>query len=300
MIYLIPFLVFMTFLSIALIFKERGTAERIDVLKRLSQVTAEEAPKEARKAELKVPLSERVLKPLFARLARALTFILPAGVLKNLEPKLSNAGNPGNLTPGEFLTIKATAALLAFFIAFLLLRQSAWLSVLFSLAGWYLPEIYLKMQVQKRFAEIEKTLPNVIDLLTISVEAGLGFDGALSKVVEKSDGILASEFKRVLQENSMGKKRREALKDMAKRLGEENITVLVNSIIQAEQLGISFSKVLRVQSEQVRYKRRQRVEEAAMKVPIKMLIPLVFFIFPTIFIVLLGPAGIRIFMTLTR
>lgn len=300
MAYVATFFVFMTFLTMGIFLKGEEKPEKVDIIKRLSVLVEEEGITDIRKAELKDSFSTRVVKPFFSKIAGMLTYLLPASMLQNIEPKLSQAGNPGKLTSGEFLSIKIILATLFPIGAYFLLPLSPWYLLGFFAVGWHIPESYLKTFSRKRLAEIEKTLPDIIDLLTVSVEAGLSFDGAMAKVAEKSSGILGVEFRRVLQENKMGKNRKEAMKDMAKRLGEENITTLVGSIVQAEQLGISFSKVLRLQSEQVRYKRKQRVEEAAMKAPIKMLIPLVFFIFPTIFIVLLGPAAIRIFTTLMQ
>lgn len=126
------------------------------------------------------------------------------------------------------------------------------------------------------------------------IEAGLGFDGAMVKVVEKSEGVLPGELHLVIQEIRMGKPRRKALREMAERLGVDELSSFVGSVIMAEQLGIGMGNVLRMQSKEIRQKRRQRVEETAMKAPVKMLIPMVMFIFPAIFIILLGPAALQI------
>jgi len=148
--------------------------------------------------------------------------------------------------------------------------------------------------IRQRKEQVCKELPEILDLLTVCIEAGLGFDGALKKVVEKSKGVLADELYIVLQEISMGKPRKNALRDMADRLAVDDFSNFVGSIIMAEQLGISIGNVMRLQARDVRQKRRQRVEEQAMKAPVKMLVPMVFFVFPAIFIVLLGPAIIQI------
>ena len=160
--------------------------------------------------------------------------------------------------------------------------------------GYIIPEQLLKSKWNGRRKAVIKNLPDALDLLTVSVEAGLSFDGALVKVVEKSDNVLANEFKKVISETQMGKSRREALRDMSERLNVEELSTFINSLIQADTLGVSISKVLRIQSQQMRQKKRQMIEEKAMKAPVKMLIPMVLFIFPTIFIVLLGPAAIQI------
>jgi len=141
---------------------------------------------------------------------------------------------------------------------------------------------------------ILNSLPDVIDLLTVSVEAGLGFDGALMKVVEKKPGPLASEFDKVLQEIKVGKPKRDALRDLAQRIDIQDFTAFIGAVVQADQFGVAIANVLRIQAEQIREKRRQRARERAMKVPVKMLIPMVVFIFPTLFIVLLGPVVLQI------
>jgi tight adherence protein C len=157
--------------------------------------------------------------------------------------------------------------------------------------GFYLlPTLWLSSQIRGRQAEIVKALPDALDLLTISVEAGLGFDAAMNKVAEKWSNELSVAFKRVIQEIQMGKLRREALRDMADRMDVSDVSSFVAAIIQADQLGVSIAKVLRIQSEQMRIRRRQRAEEKAHQAPVKMLFPMVFLIFPAILIVLLGPA----------
>ena len=156
------------------------------------------------------------------------------------------------------------------------------------------PGLYLKQLIQERQHEIEKSLPDVIDLLTVSIEAGLSFDGAMSKLAEKMSGVLVSEFSIVLKEMKMGISKRDALKSMIERVPVANLITFVGAIIQADQLGVSIGNVLRIQSNIMRQKRRQRASELAMKAPIKMLFPMVFFILPTIFIVLLGPVVIQI------
>ncbi len=293
MIYLVVFFAFMFFWTIGLFFKEGKKKDAT-----LIDVDIKEGFIDSREAELRHSLFKRAVKPFVLKIVSMVNRLLPVDRLKNIELKLYQAGSPQNLTASEFFNIKVILATLFSLAAYLLPLSLGFLPGFFML-GWYFPELYLKSLKRKRLLEIEKTFPDIVDLLTVGVEAGLSFDGAMAKVAEKSAGILSLEFKRVLQENKMGKKRKEALKDMAKRLGDENITSFIGSVVQAEQLGISFNKMLRLQSEQVRHKRKQRIEEAAMKAPVKMLIPLIFFIFPTIFIVLLGPAAIRIFEALT-
>jgi tight adherence protein C len=156
--------------------------------------------------------------------------------------------------------------------------------------GYMLPGIWLGQQIKKRKKSIIKALPDALDLLTISVEAGLGFDVALQRVTEKWDDELSREFRRVISDMRLGRSRREALRDLGERTGVEDVQTFVSAIIQADQLGVSMSKILRLQSDQMRVKRRQRAEEEAQKAPILMLFPMVFLIFPALFVVILGPA----------
>ena len=296
--YAAAFLAFISVFTLGLSFFKGKQKKKVDVLKRLGPVIEQEAPRELREEELKKPFMERALMPLIASLFGYLGKILPSSLVENLEPKVQKAGSPGGLSAGDFLGIKVTAAFILGFFAYFILSLSFLLVLFFLFVGWYAPELYLNSLVRRRTEEIDRSLPTVLDLLTVSVEAGLGFDSAMAKVSDKFEGLLAGEFQRVLKEVGMGKNRKEALRDMSKRLDNEDVTTFVGALIQADQLGISFSNILRTQSEQVRYKRRQRVEEAALKAPVKMLVPLVFFIFPTIFVVLLGPAVINIFTTM--
>ncbi len=276
--------------------------ERIKMAERVDQVVGNQnEPVSAREEELSAPLYQRAIKPFLAQLAGLLTRFVPAAREASLAQKMTEAGNPGNLAPRELLVIKyllaAGAGTLLWLLAGLANTSTAQ-GILLAAAGiplgWIMPDIWLKSRAQRRKDEVEKNLPDVLDLLTVSVEAGLGFDGALMKVVEKFKGVLADEFLQVLQEAKMGKPRQEALRDMADRIAVDDLSNFVGSIILADKLGISMGNVLRLQSEQMRQKRRQRAEEKAMKAPVKMLLPMVMFIFPAIFIVLLGPAVINI------
>jgi tight adherence protein C len=160
--------------------------------------------------------------------------------------------------------------------------------------GFALPTLLVNRRIRANQKEILQAMPDAMDLLTICVEAGLGFDAAMKKVVEKWDNGLAAAFARVLHEVQLGKLRREALRDMSDRIGVDEMESFVAAVIQSEQLGVSMSRVLRVQSDAMRVKRRQRAEESAQKAPIKMLLPMVFLIFPTIMIILLGPAILQL------
>jgi tight adherence protein C len=167
-------------------------------------------------------------------------------------------------------------------------------TIIFAVLGFFFPQLWLTSKIQKRQKEVRKAMPDALDLLTICVEAGLGFDAAMSKVNEKWDNELSMSFGRVIREVQLGKLRREALRDMAERIGIPEMTSFTAAIIQSEVLGVSMAKVLRIQADQMRMKRRQRAEEEAHKAPIKMLLPLVGLIFPTILIVLMTPAILKI------
>ena len=206
-----------------------------------------------------------------------------------LRRQLTLAGNPGDLKPQEFIVLKLTLCALTLVAGFLL--PISFLNVvILAAAAWLAPELYLHEKIKNRQLAITLAIPDVLDLLTVSVEAGLGFDAAVAKVIEKVEGPLADEFRRMLYEMRIGRSRREALRDLSERTGVPYLQNFASAVIQADQLGVSISKVLRIQSQEIRRQRRQKAEEEAMKAPIKMLLPLVALVFPSLFIVLLGPA----------
>ena len=257
--------------------------------------------------DLSKPLGERLIRPFIRILADLAGNFLPQEKKARWHKSLVLAGNPWNLSPNELFVLRQVMIVSLPVIFFILLTQSNMplfqkniFYVVAACIGYILPEQFLKSKWNNRRRAVIKNLPDTLDLLTVSVEAGLSFDGALVKVVEKSDHVLANEFKKVISETQMGKSRREALRDMSERLNVEELSAFINSLIQADTLGVSISKVLRIQSQQMRQKKRQMVEEKAMKAPVKMLIPMVLFIFPTIFIVLLGPAAIQIYEVFSK
>lgn len=258
-------------------------------------------PRTLAEIELEAPFSERIILPTLRSIATFLRRLTPNRSIEEMSRKLALAGNPNNWTPSEFLGIRGLAALVIGMMVFLLLTiakteilQTLGLTGISSFLGFYLPMFWLNNKIKVRQHDIQKALPDALDLLTISVEAGLGFDAAMSKVTEKSDNELSRAFGRVSAEIRLGKLRREALRDMANRADVADVTTFIAAVIQADQLGVSLSKVLRIQSDQMRVKRRQRAEELAAQAPIKMMIPLVFLIFPSLFVVLLGPAALTL------
>src|SRR5688572_6887420 len=293
-------------LAILLIFVGlAGNAPVDPVQARLTQLGSVQA-KNLEELELQQPFIERTLRPLAARLSGFVARVTSQSFSERTEKRLALAGYPGNLRIGDWLGIKAIGALVnagIFFLLFGLLGRNIFAGIALAAVGlgmgYTLPEFWLGGRVKKRQKAILLQIPDALDLLTISVRAGLGFDGALGKVVEKLKGPLTDEFRRALAEIRVGKTRREALRDIVPRTEVGALTNFIGAIIQAEQLGVSISKVLQVQSEQLRIERRQRAEEQAAKAPIKMLFPLVGCIFPSLFIVILGPALILIILNLT-
>jgi tight adherence protein C len=271
---------------------------------RLAEYSMRETPATLEEIELSQPFRERIIAPTVQRAATFITRFTPANTLESTRHKLDLAGNPNNWTPSEFFGIRAIASVVLGGLIFLLLSitkaETAALlgmTVLFTVLGFVLPGLWLGGKIRSRKTSVIKALPDALDLLTICVEAGLGFDQAMQKVSEKWDNELSRTFGRVLHEIRLGKTRREALRDAAQRLDVGDITSFVAAVIQSEQLGVSIAKVLRIQSDQMRVRRRQRAEEKAHQAPVKMLFPMVFLIFPAIWVVLLGPAILQVMNT---
>lgn len=255
--------------------------------------------------ELSLPFSERFIKPVLERLGSLLTARMAKNRQTLLQNKLNLAGRPYGLTVNGFEVLKVmigvAVALIAFWLGGLvfptnLLAKVGAAAVGF-LLGRYLPDVMLNNKIKGRQKELRLALPNALDLLTISVEAGLGFDAAIGRLVEKFHNALSDEFAQVLNEIRLGRPRLEALDDMGRRSGVEELHTFIQALIQSEQLGVGIAKVLRIQSEEMRRRRRQRAEEQAAQAPLKMLFPMIGCIFPTLFIVLMGPAIIIIIHT---
>jgi len=295
-------------IAVLLIFIGLTSGSSVDpVQARLTQLGTMQA-KNLEELELQQPFAERTLRPLAQRLSGATSRVASTSFTQQTEKRLALAGNPGGLRVADWLGIKAVGAIVGAVLFFLLFFIVGVLGlpiilrlvmiVIGALFGYTIPEFWLGGRVRARQKAILLQIPDTLDLLTISVRAGLGFDGALGKVVEKLKGPLTEEFRRALAEIRVGKARRDALRDIIPRTEVPALTNFIGAIIQAEQLGVSISKVLQVQSEQLRIERRQRAEEMAAKAPIKMLFPLVGCIFPSLFIVILGPAIILIMINL--
>lgn len=272
-----------------------GVNRSIEVLEALTS-----APQELKK-ELDAPFNDRVLLPLLAKaqgLGRRLT---PADAGDRIHEKLELAGNPGGWTADRVSAGKVVGFFGALVLSLLLtlamglgFLPTLVLVVGASVAGYMAPNLYLYQQAYNRAEQLQHALPDAIDLLTISVESGLGFDAAVAQVARNTEGPLAEEFARMLQEMQIGRGRTDALRSMAERTNLPDLRSFVSAMVQADSFGIPIAQVLRVQSSEIRVKKRQWAEEMAQKVPVKILVPLIFCILPCLFIAVLGPAGIQI------
>lgn len=273
-----------------------AVAQRIDALPR----GADDNLRSLAEEQLEQSWQERFLHPVTARIAGWGMRLTPAGASARLRGSLARAGNPARLGVGEFAVLRAVCAALGVGLTLPLgaFVPSAGLRVLLLLFGLTMgltgPETLLEQAIRRREALIRKALPEVIDLLVVSVEAGMGLDGAMAKVTEKMSGPLADEMARARHETQMGKTRAQALKDMASRLEMREIKTFVAAVAQADQLGTSIVRVLRAQSVMARAAKVQSVREQAARLPVTLLFPLVFFVFPAVFVVLLGPSLIRL------
>ncbi|WP_236838584.1 type II secretion system F family protein [Caldalkalibacillus salinus] len=241
----------------------------------------------------------RIFLPFWRELRRSFKKKMPGEKQAKIEVKLLQAGNPFGITAVEYRLGQISLAILLPIIvgiwsifADIGLGGQLFMIIIAVVVGLFLPSMYIKSKTQQRYKQALKELPDTLDLLTVSLEAGLGFDAALSKLVQKRSGVLSQEFHRSLEEIRLGKTRKEALNGIRERLAVDQVSNVIGNIIQAERLGIGLVQVMRVQSADVRDQRKQRAEEEAMKAPVKMLFPLVLFIFPSIFIVVVGPAAI--------
>jgi tight adherence protein C len=249
--------------------------------------------------ELSQPLRDRIILPIARSLGELALKFTPQNAIQGTSRKLELAGNPRGLDPTVFLSMRMAGislGLLMLVVASIapegsfLKGKGLIYGIPAGALGFFLPELWLSGRINRRQHNIRRAMPDALDLLTICVEAGLGFDAAMAKVYEKWENELGSAFGRVIKEVQLGKLRKDALRDMADRVGISEMTSFVAAVIQSEQLGVSMSKVLRIQADQMRVKRRQMAEEEAHKAPIKMLIPMAFLIFPSICIVLMAPA----------
>jgi tight adherence protein C len=279
-------------LVLALAGSESTVRSRLDALRGQPRTEVEE--------EERLSLSQRLVLPALDAPVQMMKRLMPRNMLKGIEQRLLLAGEP--MTVNAFLTLRLVSAATFLFLPLMLINSAGMafgpkallLFGSFGVAGILLPQMWLNQRVSQRQTKIIKSLPDAFDLITTCVEAGLGLDAALARVAEKVEGPFAEELSRMLREIALGKMRRDALRELGERTGVPDLLTFVNAVIQAEEMGSSVGAVLRVQSEQLRVRRRQRAEAQAYKAPVKMIFPLVLCIFPTLFIVILGPAVITI------
>jgi tight adherence protein C len=292
------------FAALFIVFSAAGGlgAERQGVSRSIQVLEAMTGAPEELKQELDRPFGERVLAPLYARCQSIARRVTGADQVERIRQRLDRAGNPPGWTVDRVATGKVLGVIAGFIFsglfAFLVLGLSIGVGILVvavgSIAGFNAPNIYLYNEAMKRDEVMQKAMADAIDLLTISVEAGLGFDAALQQVARNTEGPLASEFGRVLQEMQIGRGRTEALRALGDRTSIAEIRGFVSAMVQADSFGIPIAQVLRVQASEIRTKRRQRAEEKAAQVPVKIMVPVVLFILPCLMIVVMGPAIIGI------
>ena len=281
----------------------RSRQEETPLEERLHEYIAKGEDITLEEIELSQPITERILVPIIQKIGEITEKFTPQNAIEQTEKKLELAGNPPGIDPTIFWAARFIAAVgvgaLLLFVFTLGSMDWTWgrkllLTGVFSAIGFFMPQLLLQSKINTRQDTIRKSMPDALDLLTICVQAGLGFDAAMSRVADKWEDALADEFSRALREIQLGNVRRVALRNMADRIGIAEMTSFVAAIIQSEQLGVSMAKVLRIQSDQMRVRRRQIAEEKAQQAPVKMLFPMALLIFPSLLIILLGPAGLQL------
>lgn len=284
-----------------------ASAERRGVARSVAAIQALDNAPGVVKEEFERPFAERVLGPLGDRLVGTGRKMVRADTAQRLQHRLDIAGNPAGWDVSRIIGLKVLGLVVLGGIGFLYILGMEWpfyrkiiAIVLVAALGYLLPNILLYNAGEKREKLMRNSLPDALDLLTVSVEAGLGFDAAVGRVAKNTEGPLAQEFARLLQEMQIGVGRADAMRAMAERSSLEELKSFCLAMVQADTLGIPIGRVLRVQSGEMRTKRRQRAEEKAQQVPVRIMIPLILFILPCLFIVIIGPAGIQIAETFSK
>lgn len=291
---------FIAILVATLVFLSAGE-ERRDVRVALRGLSDYELPSNMREQEMLKSIQERVLAPFAARLGSLLGRFTPAGYRDTVRDKLVAAGSPAGLDVDRFMSLKVFGACSIVFwpwFAFKFAELGGFYGLIVTGLMWGIcffgPDVFVQRKTDQRQYEIATRLPDVLDLLVISVEAGLGFEQAIDRTVDAVPGALADEFRRMLQETRMGSTRAEALRAMDERCQVPELRSFILAMLQADTFGVSIGRMLRSQADDMRIRRRQRAQEAAQKAPVKMLFPLIFCIFPSLFVVILGPAVLQI------
>jgi tight adherence protein C len=275
------------------------TAERAEVRESLRRLEGYQI-QDVRDQEMLAPITERVVAPLLEGLTGVARRFTPAGFGEGVAQKLVMAGNPPNLNVDKVLVLKllGIVSVILWIPIVLALHIQGMLAIVAILLLWgcafMYPDVLINRKIEDRQKEISRKLPDILDLLVISVEAGLGFEQALDRTTIAVPGALSDEFRRMLHEIRIGSSRADALRAMAERTDVPELRAFIMAMLQADTFGVSVSRLLRSQAEEMRTRRRLRAQEQAQKAPVKMLFPLVFCIFPSIFVVILGPAIIQI------
>lgn len=300
---------FLFFSCVGFLVLHRFYRDRMIVYRRLEPLLSVENGEEiiGREDELiNRSLYARLIQPQFKRLRQIAEGKLPKNKLQQIEKRLHAAGNPFGIKAGDFFLLQILLPIIIFLVYCFLFLPTAEnkgkvmvLAVVSSFLVYIYTNYYLSSKSKQRTNEIDRALPDFFDLLNVSIEAGMGLDGALKKVSAQMDSPLSREFSSALEDMKLGKSRRDAFLELRERVPSEFFKSVITSIIQADQMGLGMSKVLQTQSKRIREKQRFQVREQAMKAPVKMLLPMVFFIFPTLFIVLLGPIVINFIEQLT-
>jgi tight adherence protein C len=295
-----------TLVLVGMRYARQNEEEGDPLLARLAEASSRGDVVSLEDVELAQPFAERVLIPAMRRIGELSASITPQKLIEDTTRNIERAGSPNHIDAITLLALRfVIAGLFAGFILLIaFLATPHWSAVriiltvtVLSVIGFFFPQLWLTGKINSRQAGIRKAMPDALDLLTICVEAGLSFDAAMSKVAEKWENDLSIAFGRCIREVQLGKPNREALRDMSERLGLPEMTSFIAAVIQSQTLGVSMAKVLRIQSDQMRVKRRQYAEELAHQAPVKMIIPMAFLTFPSIFIILLTPAIIQITIT---
>jgi tight adherence protein C len=305
-----PIVIYLSFflaIGIASVVVLDWSAERRRLHRTLRGVESAAMSGGTREQQLAMPAMGRVVMPALEGFGRTARRLSPAGVYERVEKELVLAGNPPNWDAERVFAFKMVMPFVTgtlIFLALLMTDTSTLLRVvavgLFVAAGWYAPEWIVRSRAEERQHEIQMGLADSLDLLSITVEAGLAFDAALSRVARNVKGALGQELYRVVQEIQLGKSRADALRDLADRTSVEDLRGFIAAMVQADAFGIPIARVLKVQSREIRIRRRQRAEEMAQKLPVKIVFPVVLTIFPALFVVLLGPAAIQIYQTIIQ
>ncbi len=291
---------FAAILVATVVFLSAGN-DRREVRDALRGLAEYELPANVREQEMLKSMQERVVAPFVRRLSALFGRFTPAGYTQAVRERLIQAGNPAGLDADRFMTLKVFGATSIVFWPWFALKFAdlgGFYGLIVTGLLWGISffgiDVYVQRKIDQRQYLIATRLPDVLDLLVISVEAGLGFEQAIDRTVEAVPGPLADEFRRMLQETRMGATRAEALRAMDERTQVPELRSFILAMLQADTFGVSIGRILRSQAEDMRIRRRQRAQEAAQKAPVKMLFPLIFCIFPSLFVVILGPAILQI------